>query len=48
MKSKPTGKKCGLCGALMMEGSKTIPDRCSDKTCPNYNPHKMNKTKKAG
>jgi DNA topoisomerase-1 len=48
MKSKPTGKKCEFCGALMMEGSKTIPDRCSDKNCPNYNPHKMNKTKKAG
>ena len=32
------GKKCG---ALIVEGTKTIPDRCSDKTCPNRNPHKL-------
>jgi DNA topoisomerase-1 len=43
MKSKPTGEKCKLCGALMMEGSKTIPDRCSDRSCPNHNPHKIKK-----
>lgn len=47
IKSKPTGKKCQLCGALMMEGTKTIPDRCSDKTCPNHNPHKLKKEKKS-
>lgn len=40
MKSKPTGNVCGECGALMMEGTKTIPERCSNKTCPNHNPHK--------
>lgn len=41
MKSKPTGHTCDMCGALMMEGTKTIPERCSDKTCPNHNPHKL-------
>jgi ssDNA-binding Zn-finger/Zn-ribbon topoisomerase 1 len=47
--TRPTGKKCKLkrngkvCGHLMVEGTKTIPDRCSDKTCPNRNPHKLNK-----
>lgn len=30
-----------ICGHLMMEGTKTIPERCSDKTCPNHNPHKL-------
>lgn len=52
IKAKPTGKFCKfkredkggeICGALMMEGTKTIPERCSDKTCPNHNPHKLNK-----
>ncbi|MFC1623324.1 type I DNA topoisomerase [Patescibacteria group bacterium] len=51
IKAKPTGKICnykredkgGKCGALMMEGTKTIPERCSDKTCPNHNPHKLDK-----
>ncbi len=50
IKSKPTGNICDYkrkdkdnkpCGALMMEGTKTIPERCSDKTCPNHNPHKL-------
>lgn len=41
IKSKPTGKLCPTCGKLMMEGTKTIPDRCSDKNCPNHNPHKL-------
>ena len=51
IKAKPTGKRCeyvretGTCGALMMEGTKTIPERCSDKTCPNHNPHKLDKKK---
>lgn len=40
IKSKPTGDICKKCGALMMEGTKTIPERCSDKNCPNHNPHK--------
>ena len=50
IKTKPTGKICDYirengqpCGALMMEGTKTIPERCSDKTCPNHNPHKLAK-----
>jgi len=47
IKAKPTGNLCeysrdwGKCGKLMMEGTKTIPERCSDKTCPNHNPHKL-------
>jgi len=50
IKAKPTGALCAYkreekegkeCGALMMEGTKTIPERCSDKTCPNHNPHKL-------
>ncbi|MDO8565439.1 MAG: type I DNA topoisomerase [bacterium] len=45
IKSKPTGEKCHICGALMMAGTKTIPDRCSDKSCPNHNPHKLEKSK---
>lgn len=43
IKAKPTGENCKLCGSLMMEGTKTIPERCSDKTCPNHNPHKLDK-----
>ncbi len=49
IKAKPTGNICahmrenGVCGSLMMEGTKTIPERCSDKTCPNHNPHKLMK-----
>lgn len=52
IKAKPTGRICNFareerggkeCGALMMEGTKTIPERCSDKTCPNHNPHKLEK-----
>ncbi len=40
IKAKPTGNICLLCGALMMQGTKTIPERCSNKECPNHNPHK--------
>lgn len=43
MKSKPTGNICSDCGALMMEGTKTIPERCSNKGCPMHNPHKIKK-----
>ncbi len=43
IKAKPTGNLCKICGSLMMEGTKTIPERCSDKTCPNHNPHKLDK-----
>ena len=42
--AKPTGAICALCGSLMMEGTKTIPERCSNKLCPNHNPHKINRT----
>ncbi|MEK7621661.1 MAG: type I DNA topoisomerase [Patescibacteria group bacterium] len=45
IKAKPTGDICHLCGALMMEGTKTIPNRCSNKTCPNHNPQKVNDKK---
>ncbi|OGZ05219.1 MAG: DNA topoisomerase I [Candidatus Lloydbacteria bacterium RIFCSPHIGHO2_01_FULL_49_22] len=45
IKAKPTGKLCPMCQALMMEGTKTIPERCSKKECPNHNPHKLNKPK---
>jgi len=44
IKARPTGEKCILCGSLMMDGTKTIPERCSDKKCLNHNPHKMSKT----
>ncbi|MFA5870960.1 MAG: type I DNA topoisomerase [Candidatus Paceibacterota bacterium] len=44
IKSKPTGNICPECSALMMEGTKTIPERCSNKKCPNHNPHKKPKT----
>jgi hypothetical protein len=27
----------------MMEGTKTIPERCSNKTCAMHNPHKTKK-----
>lgn len=41
IKAKPTGNICKECGSLMMEGTKTIPERCSNKTCVNHNPHKI-------
>ncbi|MDP3991879.1 MAG: type I DNA topoisomerase [Candidatus Colwellbacteria bacterium] len=43
IKAKPTGDVCPKCGALMMEGTKTIPERCSNKECVNHNPHKIKK-----
>jgi len=43
IKAKPTGNICPTCGSLMMEGTKTIPERCSNKICPNHNPHKIAK-----
>ena len=52
IKSKPTGKICGypresdLCPSLMMQGTKTIGERCSYKTCPNHNPHKLEQNAK--
>ena len=41
IKAKPTGNICKLCDSLMMEGTKTIPERCSNKLCKNHNPHKI-------
>ncbi|MFT5281114.1 MAG: DNA topoisomerase-1 [Flavobacteriaceae bacterium] len=46
IKAKPTGTQCSLCESLMMEGTKTIPERCSVKTCPMHNPHKLEDKKK--
>ena len=43
LKTKPTGNVCPMCQSMMMEGTKTIPERCSNKACPNHNPHKLNK-----
>jgi len=43
IKAKPTGRICEMCGSLMMQGTKTIPERCSNKLCPNHNPHKLEK-----
>jgi len=42
IKAKPTGNICQMCSSLMMEGTKTIPERCSSKACPMHNPHKVN------
>lgn len=43
IKAKPTGKICDKCQSLMMEGTKTIPERCSNKACVMHNPHKIKK-----
>jgi len=43
IKSRPTGNKCPMCGKLMMQGTKTIPERCSDKNCPMHRPDKLDK-----
>ncbi|OHA80000.1 MAG: DNA topoisomerase I [Candidatus Yonathbacteria bacterium RIFCSPHIGHO2_01_FULL_44_41] len=50
IKARPTGRICEYpkidgspCDSLMMDGTKTIPERCSNKTCPNHNPHKLTK-----
>ncbi|OGI68515.1 DNA topoisomerase I [Candidatus Nomurabacteria bacterium RIFCSPHIGHO2_01_FULL_42_15] len=43
IKAKPTGAICKECGSLMMEGTKTIPERCSNKACVMHNPHKIKK-----
>jgi len=45
IKAKPTGNICPMCSSLMMIGTKTIPERCSNKACPNHNPHKLNQIK---
>lgn len=46
IKAKPTGNICPMCQSLMMEGTKTIPERCSNKVCANHNPHKLDKKEK--
>jgi len=43
IKAKPTGTLCSLCSSLMMQGTKTIPERCSKKECPNNRPDKLKK-----
>ncbi len=43
IKAKPTGRICEMCGSLMMEGTKTIPERCSNNKCPNHRPDKLKK-----
>jgi len=43
IKAKPTGNICKECKSLMMEGTKTIPERCSNKACKMHNPHKIPK-----
>jgi DNA topoisomerase-1 len=43
IKAKPTGNICTMCDSLMMEGTKTIPERCSNTKCPNHRPDKLNK-----
>ena len=43
IKARPTGRLCPECDSLMMQGTKTIPERCSNKSCPNHNPHKKEK-----
>lgn len=50
IKARPTGRICEYpkvdgspCDSLMMDGTKTIPERCSNKLCPNHNPHKLAK-----
>ncbi len=43
IKAKPTGNICPMCQSLMMEGTKTIPERCSKKECPNHRPDKLGK-----
>ncbi len=43
IKTKPTGNICPMCQSLMMEGTKTIPERCSNNKCPNHRPDKLKK-----
>ena len=41
IKARPTGKTCGSCESPMMQGTKTIPERCSSNKCPNNRPDKI-------
>ncbi len=44
IKARPTGRVCDLCGSLMMEGTKTIPERCSNKLCERHQPGRKKAT----
>lgn len=44
IKTRPTGAYCPVCTKLMMDGTKTIPERCSDKTCPMHRPDKLSES----
>lgn len=47
LRAQPTGDTCDHeregrpCGALMVEGTRTIPVRCSDRACPNHRPDRL-------
>jgi DNA topoisomerase-1 len=41
VKTRPTGDLCKMCNELMIEGTKTIPTRCSNKVCPMHRPDKI-------
>lgn len=43
IKARPTGERCPMCDALMMKGTKTIPERCSKKECPMHRPDRLDK-----
>ncbi|MBP6884544.1 MAG: type I DNA topoisomerase [Candidatus Pacebacteria bacterium] len=43
IKAKPTGNICPMCQSLMMLGTKTIPERCSNNKCANHRPDKLAK-----
>ena len=43
IRAKPTKNNCNICSSIMMEGTKTIPERCSVKTCPMHRPDKLKK-----
>jgi ssDNA-binding Zn-finger/Zn-ribbon topoisomerase 1 len=44
IKAKPTGNICPMCNSLMMIGTKTIPERCSNNKCANHRPDKILKS----
>ena len=46
IKAKPTGDLCPVCNKLMMNGTKTIPNRCSQKMCLMHRPDKLSEEEK--
>lgn len=50
LQARPTGEVCPFprngapCGELIVEGTKTIPNRCSDRECPNNRPDRLART----